>query len=205
MKRLYLLIMMGTLVVAACNKKSDDAIPCPPPAEDNALLEDKAMTDGAMNSDNDFRSRNQPQRLQVKTVLELLQVRAATARYRNFDNADKDGYKPINVIMQNMGYHFMRHENLDNKFQVTKPEILVYNKRRNGKFELVAVEYAVPLDQSENAPKGFTGNADVWKRDTGFGLWLLHAWVWQYNPAGVFNPTNPNVIVRDLPMEPMDM
>lgn len=204
MKRLYLVIMMGTLVVAACNKKND-VIPCPPPSEDNALLEDKAMTDGAMNSDNDFQRRNQTQRLHFKTVFELLQVRAATARYRNIENADRDGYKTINVVMQNMGYHFMRAQNLDEKFQVTKPEILVYNKRRNGKYELVAVEYAVPLDKSVNAPQGFTGNADVWKRDTGFGLWLLHAWVWQFNPAGVFNPTNPNVIVKDLPMEPMDM
>ena len=34
---------------------------------------------------------------------------------------------------------------------------------------------------------------DVWDGNVGAGLWLLHAWVWCYNPAGVFNPTNPLV------------
>jgi hypothetical protein len=24
-------------------------------------------------------------------------------------------------------------------------------------------------------------------------LWLLHSWVWAYNPQGIFNPTNPMV------------
>lgn len=32
-----------------------------------------------------------------------------------------------------------------------------------------------------------------WDGNTGFGLWLLHAWVWDYNPAGVFSPMNPTV------------
>jgi hypothetical protein len=70
----------------------------------------------------------------------------------------------------------------------------VYNRKSNGHFELVAVEYAVPIELSPNhAPAGFTGSADVWDRNEGFGLWLLHAWVWHFNPDGVFNPTNPLV------------
>jgi hypothetical protein len=82
----------------------------------------------------------------------------------------------------------------DTVFDYRKPEILVYNKNEQGKTELVAVEYAVPLAlRPDTAPAGFTGSADVWKRDTGFGLWLLHAWVWAFNPDGVFNPTNPTV------------
>jgi hypothetical protein len=82
----------------------------------------------------------------------------------------------------------------DTIFDYRKPEILVYNKNNEGKVELVAVEYAVPISLRPNsAPEGFTGSTDVWKRDTGFGLWLLHAWVWEYNPDGVFNPTNPSI------------
>ena len=71
-----------------------------------------------------------------------------------------------------------------------KPELPLPKTYSN---KLVAVEYAIPLDLSVNAPTGFTGNLDVWKRDTFFQLWLLHAWVWEYNPLGVFNPTNPLV------------
>ena len=132
--------------------------------------------------------------LSWQTMWELLQVRAATARYRDIQNAISDGYADISVVVPNMGYHYMKSALVDVTFEIRKPEILVYNKKENGKFQLVAVEYAVPIDLSpDKAPKGFTGSADVWDRNTGFGLWLLHAWVWYRNPDGVFNPTNPLV------------
>lgn len=127
------------------------------------------------------------------TLLELMQARAATARYHNIENAFADGYADINVVIPNMGYHFMKTAWVDAQFEVTKPEILVYNKQPNGRMQLVAVEYAVPLGMSVNAPEGFSGTQDVWTANTGFGLWLLHAWVWYENPAGVFNPTNAAV------------
>ena len=43
--------------------------------------------------------------LSTQTTWELQQARAATARYRNFDNAIKDGYADINVVVPNMGHH----------------------------------------------------------------------------------------------------
>ena len=132
--------------------------------------------------------------LRTQTLKELLQARTATAKHRNIDNAFAD----IHVIMQNMGYYYIKAVLSDTIFNPAKPEILVYNKKHNGEMELVAVEYAVPISlRPDAAPEGFTGNADVWKYDTGFGLWLLHAWVWKYNPDGVFNPTNPNVHVEE--------
>ncbi|NCU06289.1 MAG: hypothetical protein GXC73_20230 [Chitinophagaceae bacterium] len=135
--------------------------------------------------------------LQATTLWELQQARAATARYRDIKNAVKDGYADIDVVRENMGYHFLKMDNLDATFDFRKPEILVYNKMENGSMQLVAVEYAVPIPLSpNNAPAGFTGNNDVWKYDTDFNLWLLHAWVWYHNPDGVFNPTNPLIHVH---------
>ena len=95
-----------------------------------------------------------------------------------------------------MGYHYQKVSLVDSVFDVKHPELLVYNKNADGTFRLVAVEYAVPLDKSATAPKGFIGNKDVWDHNDGFGLWLLHAWVWDFNPDGVFNPTNPRVHVQ---------
>jgi hypothetical protein len=72
----------------------------------------------------------------------------------------------------------------------------VYNKLPNGKFQLVAVEYGVPIDPQhpDVPPAGFTGAADEWDFNTlNLGLWTLHAWVWKTNPNGVFAMTNPNV------------
>ena len=126
------------------------------------------------------------------TVRELKAARAATAKYQNIENAIKDGYADISVVVQHMGFHYMKASLADDKFEIEKPEILVYNKNHQGHVELVAVEYAVPIPLTPNAaPQGFTGDADVWTYSTTFNLWLLHAWVWEYNPAGIFNPTNP--------------
>jgi hypothetical protein len=129
-----------------------------------------------------------------QTSWELLHARVATAKYRHINKAIEDGYADISVVVPNMGHHYMKSAFVDATFDASKPEILVYNKKEDGSFQLVAVEYAVPIDLSpDKAPKGFTGNRDVWDRNTGFGLWLLHAWIWYYNPDGIFNPTNPLV------------
>lgn len=127
--------------------------------------------------------------LSSQTTWELQQARAATARYRDIRNAIKDGYSNINVDIPNMGHHFMNTKLVDGTFDITKPEILVYNGLDTGNPELVAVEYAVPL--TEPRPEGFAGSDDVWKDDSGFPFWLVHAWVWAYNPDGAFNWTNP--------------
>jgi hypothetical protein len=121
---------------------------------------------------------------------ELQQARAATARYRDIRNAIKDEYVDIAVVVENMGYHYMKMSNVDSKFDFRQPEILVYNRKHDGSYELLAVEYAIPLELSANAPEGFSGDADQWDENHGFGLWLLHAWVWSYNPDGVFSATN---------------
>jgi len=130
------------------------------------------------------------------TAMELKRAHRATERYQDINNAIADGYIDINVVMPNMGYHFQKPSLVDSIFDITQPEILVYNKAQDSSFKLVAVEYAIPLDKSIEAPKGFTGKQDIWDPNADFGLWLLHAWVWKFNPDGVFNPTNPNVHLR---------
>lgn len=131
--------------------------------------------------------------LAPETMWELQQAKMATAKYNNFDNAIADGYVDINVIVPEMGHHYLKPAYLDATFDYAKPEILVYNKEENGKMKLVAVEYAVPIALSPGAPpSGFTGTNDVWGVYQGT-LWTLHAWVWEYNPSGVFSPTNPLV------------
>ena len=128
--------------------------------------------------------------LDPQTVSELQQAKISTAKYNDFDQAIADGYVDINVIVPEMGYHYLKMDNLNATFEYDKPEILVYNKEENGRMKLVALEYAVPISLSPNAPSGFTGDNDHWSVYQGV-LWTLHAWVWEYNPNGVFNATNP--------------
>jgi hypothetical protein len=126
-----------------------------------------------------------------QTLAELRHTREATSRYVSLDSALADGYADISVDVEHMGHHYMKSAIVDPVFDMHKPEILVYNRDENGKPYLVAVEYAIPLTHPK--PEGFSGNADIWKDDSGFPLWLLHAWIWEYNPQGVFNWTNPLV------------
>jgi hypothetical protein len=124
---------------------------------------------------------------------QLQELKAATAKYNDIKKALADGYVDINVVIPNMGHHFLNPTLLDDHFDHTKPEILVYELRPNGKYKLVAAEFAVPLPLSETAPEGFIGNYDQWSVVEDAGIWALHAWVWEKNPLGVFSPINPNV------------
>ncbi len=130
----------------------------------------------------------------AETYAQLAAARAATARYHNIENALADGYVDIDVFMPGMGYHFL-HEGrlLDGQFKADEPELLVYTIEKNGKYRLVAVEYAVPRPMSATAPEGFPGDADEWDENFTFDLWTLHAWVWLDNPDGIFKPFNPRI------------
>jgi hypothetical protein len=126
-------------------------------------------------------------------VEQLALAKRATARYRDVQQAIADGYADINVVIPNMGRHFLKQALMDSTFDVEHPELLVYSPDSAGKLQLVAVEYAVPTKLSANAPEGFKGSADQWFINQQFDIWTLHAWVWKDNPAGIFYPTNPNV------------
>jgi hypothetical protein len=127
-------------------------------------------------------------------ILQLDQVRDATARFADIEVADAEGYKDIGVFMPQMGWHYMKESLLDAKFDPTKPELLVYaDDPCGGKRRLVAVEYAIPLSMSKKAPLGFVGRADEWDANQTFQLWTLHAWLFEYNRDGVFAPFNPRL------------
>jgi hypothetical protein len=124
---------------------------------------------------------------------ELARLRRATARYHDIQNAFDDQYVDINVVIPNMGRHLLKTGLLDATFEDARPELLVYSPNPAGRLELVAVEYAVPLGLSANAPGGFQGSGDEWFANQQFQLWTLHAWVWRDNPDGVFHATNSRV------------
>jgi hypothetical protein len=184
---LVVIVLTMSLVLSSCQKESDG----------KTQVDNQVTKNTAVNIDDDLRTFNAG--LDPRTLWELQQVRAATARYRDANNAFKDNYVDINLKLANMGYHFLKSALVTPVFDLRKPPILVYNKREDGSFELLAAEYAIPIDQQhpDIAPEGFTGNADEWDFNTlNTGWWTLHAWIWKNNPDGVFKPMNPDVEVR---------
>ncbi len=126
---------------------------------------------------------------------EVAQLETAIQPFKDFEAAKNAGYEiQATEYRTQMGYHFLNAGLLDSKFEVDKPEVLIFINNPAGNMELVAVEYGVPIENLNNpppAPEGYRGSEDVWKIDTEFGLWTLHVWVPMENPEGIFTPRNP--------------
>jgi hypothetical protein len=154
-----------------------------------ALLTTSAFAHG--NHDPDTGKGNKPP---PAAVLQLDQARTAAAKYFHVADAEAAGYTDIGVFVPHMGWHYLNNKLLDDKFDWTRPELLVYaDDPCGGPRKLVAVEYAVPLNLSRKAPAGFIGRADEWDANQTFQIWTLHGWVYEFNPDGVFAPFNPRV------------
>ena len=132
--------------------------------------------------------------LSAATLQELAAARAATAKYHDVDQAIADGYINVNDYESGEGFHYVKPPLIDGTFSPDEPEVLLYAPVPNeNRLELVAVEYAVPLALTDTPPSGFSGDADLWRRNEEIGVWELTAWVWLHNSNGMFAHTNPRV------------
>lgn len=139
-------------------------------------------------------NENPEDRLSPETRQELARARQATLQYHSPAQAEHDEYVDVDLFVSGQGFHFVNFGLVNGTFDPEKPQILVYAPTSQGRLRLVAVEYAVPIALSPDAPAGFTGENDGWhKEDALGGVWVLHAWIWQANPLGIFKDNNPNV------------
>jgi hypothetical protein len=143
---------------------------------------------------------------------DLAQVRRVTARYHDLDAALAAGYELgwVNGSGQRiitgcvshptagaMGYHYFNAELMaDLTTAVSQPEVLVYAPGPEGQLRLVAVEWVVRGPNSN--PPGVSEAPSVLGMPLhilvpAVGFWIMHAWVWQPNPAGMFADWNPEV------------
>jgi hypothetical protein len=125
---------------------------------------------------------------------QLAQVRAATAKYHDVDEALLDGYVPVGGCVAlptgpAMGIHYVNIQKVDGELDVREPEILVYAPETDGDLRLVAVEYMIPKVATPGVPELYGRHFHDGPMDT----WTLHAWVWRNNPAGMFEDFNSKV------------
>lgn len=133
---------------------------------------------------------------------EIKELQVITARYHSLTKAISDGYKPFSIDPNNpeatcfddddggMGIHYVR--NIDEVIDALDPEALVYQVSKNGKPKLVAVEYIIPQGfvDPQNVPMLF---GQRFHPHSFLPVYILHAWVWETNPDGMFKDFNPNV------------
>jgi hypothetical protein len=143
---------------------------------------------------------------------ELAQVRRVTARFHRVEEALAAGYElgwvngsGVRIITGcissptgAMGYHYFHPQLMaDNAVDALEPEALVYAPAPDGDgLKLAAVEYVVrgpatnPPGPSQ-APSVLGMEMHILNPVVGF--WLMHAWVWANNPAGILEDWNPEV------------
>ncbi|MEX2554279.1 MAG: hypothetical protein WEB06_01455 [Actinomycetota bacterium] len=126
---------------------------------------------------------------------DLATVRAATAQFHDVGNAPDAGYFPLLPCFESpeggMGQHLVNVELLDTHLDPLRPEALVYEVRKSG-LKFGAVEYIVPKAAwTQEQPPSLLG--ETFRSNDELGLWVLHAWIWQPNPDGMFENFNPNI------------
>lgn len=131
---------------------------------------------------------------------ELDQVREATEGFQSVAAAEAVGYINVNVGEcvaspdGAMGYHFVNFDLMDLELDAQKPEIMVFIPDGNGGLRLGAVEYAVPIepwDALYDAPPVVLGQA--LSQNPVLELYVLHVWLYEENPSGIFADWNPSV------------
>ena len=126
---------------------------------------------------------------------DLASVRQATAKFHKLAAAEAAGYVEFLPCFDSadggMGQHYVDLGALDGVVEATHPEAMVYEVK-DGKLQLVAVEYIVPdpFVDPANPPALFGQDFHL---NASLGVWVLHAWIWQPNPSGMFQDFNPTV------------
>jgi hypothetical protein len=140
-------------------------------------------------------------------------VRDATTPFHNLDVAMAAGYGPVKGCAQNpgvggMGQHYVKGDLVgDPHLDELRPEALVYEPRKGGGYQLVAVEYIVLKDAwhaafGKNPPKLFGKRLSLVTAPNAYDLpdfYEIHLWLWKKNPSGLFKDWNPRVSCRGLP------
>ena len=125
--------------------------------------------------------------------IEVNQLKVATEKYMDFNEAVDEGRIDVSGYVPNMGHHYLRPSLADGVFDLLNPEFILYLPDENGIMQMVAIEYGIVPENTENPgnpPEGFTGDDDVWSYNEMIGEWQLHVWTVLENPDGIFEPHN---------------
>ena len=129
----------------------------------------------------------------------LRELLRATAAFRTLDSAVAAGYPRtvaeflIHEHHGAMGYHHVNRSLLDDKVEVGKPEILLYERLADGSYRLNGVEFIVPYRAWPRDSIAPTLMSRPMKREDNLKFWFTHVWAWTENPDGVFADFHPSV------------
>jgi hypothetical protein len=138
---------------------------------------------------------------QASRQSDLAKVRDATAAFHRPEAAKAAGYDLVegldhcfdNPGTGGMGFHYINTSYLDTTVELLHPEAIVYTPSPNG-LQMGAVEYIVPAapwDAEHDELPELLGQH--FHLNECLGVYVLHAWIWKNNAAGIFEDWNPTV------------
>lgn len=141
-------------------------------------------------------------------MAQLREVRRVTGKYHRVSKAMSEGFVACSIDADNpdeptcfdspdggMGVHYVR--NIDSVVDAKDPEALVYEVGKHGRLRLVAVEYIVPEGFVEDGAGNVVALPELFGQEfhkhSFLPVYILHAWIWKWNPGGMFADFNPRV------------
>ncbi|HEX6308460.1 MAG TPA: hypothetical protein VFZ69_09755, partial [Longimicrobiales bacterium] len=128
----------------------------------------------------------------------LVALRQYAAPFASVDAANAAGYTAqitpcwYHGQQGGQGIHIGRQEWIDGNVSELEPELVMYEPQADGSMQFVGVEYIVPFAAWTAAePPSALGQSFM--RNEQLELWVLHVWVGEDNPNGMFASWNPNV------------
>jgi len=139
--------------------------------------------------------------ISVELERALATLKRLTRPYRSLPAAMAAGYNAqLTGCMElppagGMGFHYGDVRLIDAVVDPLRPEILMYEPQANGDLLFVGVEYVVPYSVWAHQEPPHLLGVPFHRNDT-FQLWVLHAWIWKSNPAGMLADWNPRVTCK---------
>ena len=130
---------------------------------------------------------------------DLTRLRSATRPFLSLDSAVASGYPrevPECLVHEHhgaMGYHHVNRSYLTPTINVEHPQILLYERKPDGGYQLNGVEFIIPyrLYARDSVPQVVMGQQ--MHHEDNLNIWYLHVWAWTNNADGVFADFNSAV------------
>jgi hypothetical protein len=182
-------IVALTLVVAVAACARDDA---EPEGENTMAADSPAAHSGAAHG------ATGATQLSAADSQVVNDVRRTADQYRDLAAARTAGYSKqypegcVQTADGSQGFHFIKESLVDDRVELTTPELVMYEPKADGSMELIGVDYVIPFDRWTAAePPQILGRPMM--RNEPLGVWALHIWTHRDNPSGMFAAYNPAV------------
>jgi hypothetical protein len=137
--------------------------------------------------------------VEVQPADAVARIRAATRPFQSIDSAAARGYARnvrdclVHEHHGAMGFHHVNRGYSDARFELERPEILLYERTDAGTYQLNGVEYIIPFSAWPRDSVAPVALGQRMRRDDNLRIWFLHVWAWKDNPDGVFADYHPGV------------